>query len=193
MARLFGDRRSAVAGVSTAAVLAAMEAADVLKGGAAGDDVRDQGTVTLFGAGMAVAVATGAASLLRRGSRPLPRSRPGYWAGLALAWGGIAVNRWARSTLGSQYRPVVTVLEGQEVVDRGPYRLVRHPMYLGGALICGGVGLALGTRASLLAWALPPLTLVQRIRVEERVLREHLGERYEAFAASRSRLIPGLW
>lgn len=190
---IFGDRSSAAAALATLATLIAMEASDVATRPAAGDDVHDEGTARLFAVGMAVAVATGGASLLRRDGRTLPRSRAGFWGGLLVSWAGIGVNRWARSTLASNYRPVVTVVEDQEVVDHGPYTLVRHPMYLGTTMICLGVAAALSTGPTAAAWALPPLALVRRIAVEERTLTAGLGERYEAFAASRARLVPGLW
>lgn len=105
----------------------------------------------------------------------------------------MAINRWARRTLGENYRPVVTVLDEHTVVERGPYRFVRHPMYSGSALICIGNGTALATWPCFVAWTLPALALTRRIAVEERVLRNGLGERYTSYEASRARLVPGLW
>ncbi len=190
---VFRDRVSAAAGLATLTALIAMEASDVVTRPAAGDDVHDEGTARLFTGGMAVAVATGSASLLRRGGRPLPRSRAGFWGGLLVVWAGIGLNRWARNALARNYRPLVTIVEGHEVVDGGPYTLVRHPMYLGSTMICLGVAAALSTGPTAVAWTLPPLALVRRITVEERALAAGLGERYETFAASRARLLPGLW
>jgi protein-S-isoprenylcysteine O-methyltransferase Ste14 len=112
---------------------------------------------------------------------------------MAITWAGIAVNRWARRILGQNYRSMVTVVEDHEVIDAGPYTLVRHPMYLGTTMICLGVGATLATWPTAIAWALPPLALVRRISVEERVLTEMLGERYESYSSSRARLVPGLW
>jgi protein-S-isoprenylcysteine O-methyltransferase Ste14 len=88
---------------------------------------------------------------------------------------------------------LVTIVEHHEVIDGGPYGVVRHPMYLGSMMICAGVGAALATWPSRIAWTLPPLALLRRISVEERVLRAALGERYKSYAAARARLIPGLW
>ena len=57
-----------------------------------------------------------------------------------------------------------------------------------------GIGLALGNWAALgMLVVLPTIGLVVRIRVEERALLDGLGEPYRRFAASRSRLVPGLW
>jgi protein-S-isoprenylcysteine O-methyltransferase Ste14 len=89
------------------------------------------------------------------------------------------------------YRPVVTIVEDHEVIESGPYRWVRHPMYLGGMAICAGVASALSTGPTVTAWLLPPVFLVRRIIVEEHVLAESLGERYTDYARDRARLFPG--
>jgi len=190
----FRDRGTAAVAAATTAALAAMEVADVTTRTTGNDRVRDAGTGPRFGAATGVAIATGTASLLRRPAGTFPRSRSRFLAGIALTWLGIGCNRWARATLGSQYRPMVAVRDDHEVVATGPYRLVRHPMYLGSLLICAGIGLALDSRLARAAWWLgPPTALVQRIRVEESVLVEELGDAYGTFAATRARLVPGLW
>jgi protein-S-isoprenylcysteine O-methyltransferase Ste14 len=57
-----------------------------------------------------------------------------------------------------------------------------------------GIGLALGNWAALaLVVVVPAAGLVVRIRAEERALRDGLGEPYRRFAATRARLIPGIW
>jgi protein-S-isoprenylcysteine O-methyltransferase Ste14 len=57
-----------------------------------------------------------------------------------------------------------------------------------------GVGLALGDWTALAVLSVVPTAgIVVRIRFEERALLDGLGEPYRRFAATRSRLIPGLW
>jgi protein-S-isoprenylcysteine O-methyltransferase Ste14 len=57
-----------------------------------------------------------------------------------------------------------------------------------------GIGLALGNWAALgVLVVVPTAGLVVRIRSEERALLDGLGEPYRRFAASRPRLVPGLW
>lgn len=116
------------------------------------------------------------------------------WTGLGLALGGTALRAWAVTTLGRWFSLTIQVVPGQEVVDRGPYRLLRHPSYAGGELALLGVGLAAGN------WLSPPLLLIPwlvahayRIRVEERALLTTLGEPYRAYMARTWRLVPFLW
>lgn len=190
---LFADSATAAASGVTAAGLVALVASDLLTRRARGDQVADAGTGTVVAGAIAVSVASSAATLLGRERRTLSRRRPAFRAGVSLTWAGIALNRWGRRTLGATYRPVVTVLDHHEVVARGPYRVVRHPMYAGTAVLCLGLGTTVATWPASLAWALPPLALLRRIRVEEEVLSRALGDRYEAYAGGRARLVPGVW
>jgi protein-S-isoprenylcysteine O-methyltransferase Ste14 len=190
---LFADATSAVIGTATVAALVAMEVADGAVRRAAGDQVRDDGTARLFGAAMAVGLGTAGASLARPNRRVLPRNGAYFRIGAVLTWAGIGLNRWARRSLSRNYRPLLTVVADHEVVDRGPYRVVRHPMYLGSTMICAGVALALGTWPAVAAWALPPAALVHRVTVEERMLAMALGNRYEQYASTRPRMFPAVW
>ena len=114
--------------------------------------------------------------------------------GIVAMAGGIALRQWAIITLGRFFTVDVRVHADQVVVERGPYRWVRHPSYTGLLLTCVGIGLALDNWASLVAAVvLPTIGIVARIRVEERALNDGLGEAYQRFAASRARLIPGVW
>jgi protein-S-isoprenylcysteine O-methyltransferase Ste14 len=117
-----------------------------------------------------------------------------FVAGFVLFVAGILLRVWAILTLGRYFTPSVQVQSGQHVVKSGPYRFVRHPSYTGMLLALLGLGIALDDWLSLLALALLPLIgLVVRIRHEESVLGEALGEEYREYAAHTSRLVPGVW
>lgn len=78
-------------------------------------------------------------------------------------------------------------------MDRGPYRFVRHPRYA--AAIVGKVATAL-TFASLFGWLLVfawGLLLLNKIAVEERYLRQLFGLRYESYARTTAKVIPGIY
>jgi len=88
---------------------------------------------------------------------------------------------------------VVELQAEQQVIQTGPYRLVRHPMYSAIAVMFILTPLALGSWWGLLASAAFPLVLVGRIRGEEELLRRDLPG-YEAYAQRvRYRLIPLIW
>ncbi|WP_405161869.1 isoprenylcysteine carboxylmethyltransferase family protein [Nocardia sp. NBC_01499] len=125
----------------------------------------------------------------------LPGGRlPWEIVGLAIMWFGLVVRVWAIAVLGSSFRTTVEVDTDQTVVDRGPYRWVRHPSYTGVLLITTGLGLAAGNWISLLiAVVLPVYALNRRIDVEERALVATIGRPYEEYRAGTKRLIPGLW
>lgn len=117
-----------------------------------------------------------------------------FVVGMVLMCAGIAIRQWAVALLGGFFTVDVRVHAGQSVVERGPYRWVRHPSYTGLILTLVGFGLALGNWAALIVLAvLPTAGLVVRIRFEERALLDGLGEPYRRFAASRPHLFPGLW
>ena len=117
-----------------------------------------------------------------------------FLVGLALMAVGIAVRLWAIVVLGRFFTVDVRLHEGQTVVDRGPYRWVRHPAYTGLIVFFVGLGLALSNWASLAVLALlPTLGLLVRIHAEERALYAGLGEEYRRYAAGRPRLFPGVW
>lgn len=79
------------------------------------------------------------------------------------------------------------------VVDRGPYAVVRHPMYAGAVLLMFGLPLWLGSTAGALAALVPLALLAVRIGVEERFLRAALPG-YEGYTTRvRWRVVPGLW
>ena len=88
---------------------------------------------------------------------------------------------------------VVKVEPGQPVVSTGPYRLVRHPMYLGAALIFLATPPALGSLWGLLVAVLLCGTMVVRLLDEERFLSANLPGYPEYCREVRHRLVPLVW
>lgn len=113
--------------------------------------------------------AVGGAALLW--ARPTPGSLA---AGAAIACAGEAVRIWAAGHLE----------KAREVTRSGPYRLVRHPLYLGSSLMGAGFVVAAGDAGvAVLVAAYLGLMLTAAIRSEERFLRERFGDEYERYAA----------
>jgi protein-S-isoprenylcysteine O-methyltransferase Ste14 len=113
------------------------------------------------------------------------------WTMLLVMAAGIAWCWWARRHLGRLWSAAVMRKEAHRVVDTGPYRFVRHPMYTG--FIAMYVGMAI-ISTSLLAFVAVPLIalgLWLKARVEEQFLIEELGSvAYEAYRARTPMLVP---
>lgn len=93
------------------------------------------------------------------------------WPMLALVLASQALRWWCIVTLGSQWNTKVVIVSGAGRVDRGPYRLLRHPNYL--AVIVEGAALPLAHTAWLTAvifTVLNAVLLKVRIGVENRAL-----------------------
>jgi protein-S-isoprenylcysteine O-methyltransferase Ste14 len=109
------------------------------------------------------------------------------WLGLLLRW-------WCFVALGRYFTVVVKTTSDQVVVERGPYRFLRHPSYTGLLLALLGCGVMLGNWVgTLAAFAVLLAAVVYRLRIEERALTASLGEDYRVFARQRARLVPFIW
>lgn len=120
------------------------------------------------------------------------RQRPAGWAQLAGAatfLAGVVGYRAAGAVLGPQLSPLVAPREPARLVMRGPYGLIRHPMYLAELAMAVGVPWMLGARLSMLLTLLFAAMLLRRIGIEERALRDRLPD-YAGYAAHTYRLIP---
>lgn len=82
---------------------------------------------------------------------------------------------------------------GQDVVDTGPYAIVRHPMYSGITLVMIGFPLWLGSVAALIAAIVPVTLLAARIHFEERLLVVRLAGYDDYRRRVRWRLVPKAW
>lgn len=111
--------------------------------------------------------------------------------GLALMVAGLALRVWSTRVLGEYYTRTLRTAERQSLIDRGPYRVIRHPGYLGVLMLWVGAGLA---TANWLATMLMALVLFvaysYRIQSEEQMLAAAFGEEYRRYAGRTRRLIP---
>jgi protein-S-isoprenylcysteine O-methyltransferase Ste14 len=114
-----------------------------------------------------------------------------FYLGIGLMIAGILLRQWSIAVLGRYFSRTVGVQEGQAVVDRGPYRLVRHPAYTGSLLTMVGLGFVLQSWGAVLVLiAFFGAAFGYRIHVEEAVLTSKLGDKYVAYAKKTKRLIP---
>lgn len=107
---------------------------------------------------------------------------------------GIALRWWAIVTLGRFFTVDVQIAQDHDLVERGPFRVVRHPSYTGVLLAFVGFALSLANWVALLVILLPiTAAFVHRMNVEEQALRHALGERYLAYMRRTKRLLPGIY
>ena len=102
---------------------------------------------------------------------------------------------WLTFRVNSFAAPAVQVQSdrAQEVIQTGPYALVRHPMYAGALLWMLGAPLLLGSRWGFIGSALMILLVAGRAVGEEKVLAAELAG-YDAYRRKvRFRLLPGVW
>lgn len=130
---------------------------------------------TMIGFGLAVRLA------------PAPLLWP--WHAHTLFAAGVLMTMTAFLTLGTSFGVLPAL---REIVVRGPYRLVRHPAYVGELLMALACFVAGPSTWALSAWLLLLPGAMWRILAEERVL-----SRNDAYAAyqqrMRWRLVPGVW
>jgi hypothetical protein len=118
---------------------------------------------------------------------PFPYT-PGKRGGLGLAW--VA---WSFLTLGKQHSADVTIQAGHQLVVSGPYRWVRHPMYLGLIVFPWGAGLVFRSWIGALLPMLLIALFVWRIADEEQLMQREFGEQWEAYCRRTRRLIPFIY
>lgn len=119
--------------------------------------------------------------------------------GMAWSCGGIGLLVFAAGTalgfsawlaLGSQRGRPVTLVEGQTLLTRGPYAIVRHPVYLASVLQYLGAGLALQNWI-LVICALLVFAFWKRVADDEdRLLLGHFGEPFKKYRRRVPQLIP---
>jgi len=117
-----------------------------------------------------------------------------FFIGVLCIVAGSILRRYCWRLLGASFTGDVRARPDQPIVTTGPYALVRHPSYTAGILMNTGIGLALGSWASIAVLALAAFAVyAYRIAVEERTLLAVVGEPYREFIRTRRRLIPFIY
>ena len=141
-----------------------------------------------------VIMASVAAGLYVAGNWPaaaLPYGRIIAFAGVLLFVAGLLLRWWAIIVLGRFFTVDVTIEKDHELVERGPFRVLRHPSYAGVLLAFVGLALSLQNWAALLAILLPILlAFIHRMNVEEKALSRALGSSYTDYIRRTKRLVP---
>lgn len=116
------------------------------------------------------------------------------WSGVAAMLAGLALRVWAMHVLGSAYTRTLRTTPEQRLVAEGPYRLIRHPGYLGTLMVWIGGGLATAN------WIIATVIALcmgrayrQRLQAEEAMLAATFRDAYPRYARRTWRLIPYIY
>jgi protein-S-isoprenylcysteine O-methyltransferase Ste14 len=116
-----------------------------------------------------------------------------FSVGIFLMVLGVLVRQYAIAVLGRFFSLSVQLSEDHKVIDKGPYRLVRHPSYTGILITFAGLGLAVQSLGALLVLLLFfAISFGYRMHVEERTLLSGLGPDYASYMKRTKLLIPFL-
>ena len=111
-------------------------------------------------------------------SRPTPRS---LVVGTGIALLGETLRVWAAGHLD----------KGREVTQSGPYRITRHPLYVGSAIVALGAAVASArTDAAVIIGVYMFITILAAVRHEERNMRSRFGDVYVAYLQSQTAPTP---
>jgi len=122
--------------------------------------------------------------------RLLPMTVEMFWLGAAVTVAGLLFCVWARVTLGRNWSRSVTIKQGHELITRGPYGLVRHPIYTGLLTGFAGTAIALGQVRGVVALVLIFASLWYKLQLEEKWMRGQFGEVYASYVRHTKALVP---
>ena len=123
----------------------------------------------------------------------LPSSAAWIYIGLVLTACGLGFTIWARRVLGTNWSAMPSIKEDHELILRGPYRLVRHPIYTGVLLAVFGTCLAEGRVGNLWVVGMVAVLLIVKLKVEESLLARQFPDAYLQYRRRVKALIPFLY
>jgi protein-S-isoprenylcysteine O-methyltransferase Ste14 len=97
------------------------------------------------------------------------------------------VNKWFSSRVRIQKD------RDQKVVMEGPYKIVRHPGYVGGILMCISMSIVLGSLWGLIPAGISGILIIIRTHLEDMTLQKELQGFDEYVKKVKYRILPGIW
>ena len=152
---------------------------------------QDRSTLGVIWLVIMASIAAGVYVASRWPAAALPNGQMFASVGVFLFVAGLLLRWWAIIALGRFFTVDVTIEKDHELVERGPFRLVRHPSYTGVLLAFVGFALTLRNWAALLIVLVPIFAaFIRRMNVEEEALSRALGSRYADYMRRTKRLVP---
>ena len=152
---------------------------------------QDRSTLLVVWLVIVVSVVAGICVAKHWPAAALPHYRGFMFVGVALFVTGLLLRWWAIIILGRFFTVDVTIEPDHQLIDRGPFRMVRHPSYTGVLLAFVGLALTMGNWAALLVILVPiGAAFIHRMNVEENALSGALGPQYADYMRRSKRLVP---
>ncbi len=115
------------------------------------------------------------------------------FAGLIICVMGISLSIWATLVQGRDWSNGVAIKESYDLIIKGPYNVVRHPIYTGFILALLGSAIAVGHLSGFIALGIVLLGLVPRIGRAEKMLSSRFPDDFESYTTRSKKLIPFIW
>lgn len=122
----------------------------------------------------------------------VPHTRLSAGVGASLCASGLGFAIWARVILGRNWSGVITLKEGHELIERGPYRVVRHPIYTGILAMFAGTAIGMGYFGGFLGLLLVFVSFWLKLKREEDLMLKHFPDKYAVYQRRVKRIIPFL-
>ena len=119
-----------------------------------------------------------------------PRTDPARAFGAVVCVLGLFVTIWARRTLAGNWSSDVTFKQGHELIQTGPYRYARHPIYTGLLLMALGTAIAGGRLRCWLGFLILGAGFWIKLAQEESLLLRHFPADYPSYRTRVKALIP---
>lgn len=125
--------------------------------------------------------------------RIMPEGIAVDFIGIAILILGLGFAIWARLHLGRYWSARIILAKDHQLIQTGPYHLVRNPIYFGGLVAILGTAIVIGEVRGVLAIVLVLIAFLRKIRVEERWLCERFGTAYTEYQKKVKTLIPFIY
>ena len=120
----------------------------------------------------------------------IPHTVVAEYLGVAICAVGLLAAIWSRKTLGGDWSRDVELKQGHQLVERGPYRFVRHPIYTSHLLMGLGTAVASGMLVAFVGLLLFFIGFWIKLKQEESLLLIHFPDEYPAYKARVKALLP---
>jgi len=122
----------------------------------------------------------------------VPHTTSSVWVGAFLCVSGLVFAIWARVILGRNWSGVITLKEEHELIERGPYRVVRHPIYTGILAMFAGTAIPTGYFGGFLGLLVVSVSFWLKLKREEDLMLKHFPGKYAIYQRRVKRIIPFL-